>query len=76
MDEQSRSDAATPAAPPPAAPLAPAMPRPTAPSPFAPPQPAAASRRVSNRLLPVELATYAVVVATAIALVLYFALRD
>ena len=44
------------------------------PEPFSPP-PAAPRRRAASRIVSVEIATYAIVVATAIALVLYFALR-
>ena len=41
--------------------------------PFAPPQ--TRTRRVASRIVPMQYATYAVVVATAIALILYFWLR-
>ena len=41
--------------------------------PFAPPQ--TRTRRVASRIVPMQYATYAVVIATAIALLLYFWLR-
>ena len=43
------------------------------PQPFAPPQ--TRKKRVASRIVPMQYATYTVVIATAVALVLYFWLR-